>query len=131
MFPIIQRSQRFLDRPLGFGPRALLLVSAALVFPTQVGLPRAVTLAAPVSWVPFALGVLALLFLRACVHGKVRDLVDVAVISLYFSLFLLWSSPPAADFYRLLVVVLLAGAALVMAWDRASSEDIAETQSAG
>jgi hypothetical protein len=131
MYAIIERSQRFLDRPLGFGPRVLLLVSSVLVFPRHVGPLRGGTALAAASWVPFALGVLALLFLRACVHGKVRDLVDVTVISLYFGLFLLWSSPPGSDFYRLLVVALLMGGAFVMAWDRASLEDIAETQSAG
>ncbi|MFY9549572.1 MAG: hypothetical protein WAU32_00345 [Thermoanaerobaculia bacterium] len=131
MNAIIERSQRFLDRPLGLGPRVLLLVSAVLIFPTRVGPLRGETALAPASWVPFALGVLALLFLRASVHGKVRDLVDVAVISLYFSLFLLWSSPAGPDFYLLVIVALLMGAALVMAWNQASSEDIAEIQSAG
>ena len=131
MNAIIERSQRFLDRPFGLGPRVLLLVSAVLIFPTHVGLLRGETPLVPVSWVPFALGVLALLFLRACVHGKVRDLVDVAVISLYFGLFLLWSSPLGSDFYRVLIVALLTGAALLMAWDRASTEDLAEAQSAG
>ncbi len=42
-------------------------------------------------WLPFALGVLALLFLRAAVHGRVAQLLDVCVLFLYFSLYALWS----------------------------------------
>ena len=42
-------------------------------------------------WLPFALGVLALLFLRAAVHGRVAQLLDVAVLFTYFGLFSLWS----------------------------------------
>jgi hypothetical protein len=42
-------------------------------------------------WLPFALGVLALLFLRAAVHGKVAQLLDVCVLFLYFGLYSLWS----------------------------------------
>ena len=131
MNAIIVRSQRFLDRSLGLGPRALLLLSAVLIFPRHLGSFRGEIALAPASWISFALGVLALLFLRASVHGKVRDLVDVAVIAVYFSLFLFWSSQSGSDLYPLLIAALLMGAALVMAWARASSEDIAEIQSAG
>ena len=42
-------------------------------------------------WLPFALGVLALLFLRAAVHGRVSQLLDVSVLFTYFGLFSLWS----------------------------------------
>jgi hypothetical protein len=42
-------------------------------------------------WLPFALGVLALLFLRAAVHGRVGQLLDVSVLFTYFGLFSLWS----------------------------------------
>ncbi len=43
------------------------------------------------KWIPFVAGMLALLFLRAPVHGKMSDLVDVLVLYLYFGLFSLWS----------------------------------------
>ena len=43
------------------------------------------------QWMPFVLGALALLYLRAAVHGQLSQLLDVAVMSLYFSLFSLWS----------------------------------------
>ena len=58
MNAIIERSQRFLDRSLGIGSRVLLLVCAALIFPTRLW-PAAEPAGA---WVPFALGILALLF---------------------------------------------------------------------
>ena len=43
------------------------------------------------KWMPFVIGALALLFLRAAVHGRVRHLVDVVVLYLYFGAFSLWS----------------------------------------
>jgi hypothetical protein len=43
------------------------------------------------QWMPFVLGALGLLFLRAAVHGQLGQLLDVFVMSLYFSLFSLWS----------------------------------------
>jgi hypothetical protein len=43
------------------------------------------------KWIPFVVGMLALLFLRAPVHGKLSDLIDVLVLYLYFGLFSLWS----------------------------------------
>jgi hypothetical protein len=42
-------------------------------------------------WLPFAVGFFVLIILRAIVFGSVRDLVDVAVLYLYFGLFSLWS----------------------------------------
>jgi hypothetical protein len=42
-------------------------------------------------WLPFAVGALALLALRAAVHGRMRALVDVTVLMTYFSAFSLWS----------------------------------------
>ena len=131
MNAVIVRSQRFLDRPLGLGSRALLVLSAVLIFPWHLGPFGGEIALAPASWISFALGALALLFLRASVHGKVRDLVDVAVIAVYFSLFLLWTSQSGSGLYLLLIVALLMGVAFVKAWGRASSEDIAEIQSAG
>ena len=43
------------------------------------------------QWIPFVLGILGLLFLRAVVHGKTSHLVDVLVLYIYFGLFALWS----------------------------------------
>jgi hypothetical protein len=43
------------------------------------------------KWMPFVVGGLALLFLRAAVHGTVANLIDVAVLYGYFTAFSLWS----------------------------------------
>jgi hypothetical protein len=43
------------------------------------------------KWIPFVVGMLALLLLRAPVHGKMSDLIDVLVLYFYFGLFSLWS----------------------------------------
>ena len=43
------------------------------------------------KWLPFVIGVLGLLFLRAAVMGKITNLVDVLVLYLYFGTFALWS----------------------------------------
>ncbi len=43
------------------------------------------------QWMPFVIGILGLLFLRAAVHGKLAHLVDVLVLYCYFGLFALWS----------------------------------------
>jgi len=43
------------------------------------------------KWIPFVVGMLALLFLRAPVQGKMGDLIDVTVLYFYFGLFSLWS----------------------------------------
>ena len=43
------------------------------------------------KWMPFVLGALALVFLRAAVVGRVLDLVDAFVVFSYFGLFSLWS----------------------------------------
>jgi len=43
------------------------------------------------KWMPFVIGTLALLFLRAAVHGRMGHLVDVVVLYLYFGAFSLWS----------------------------------------
>jgi copper chaperone NosL len=42
-------------------------------------------------WLPFALGVLALLFVRAAVHGRVAQLLDVCTLLVYFGLYSIWS----------------------------------------
>ncbi|MBI4552573.1 MAG: hypothetical protein HY710_09930 [Candidatus Latescibacteria bacterium] len=43
------------------------------------------------AWLPFAIGALMLLSLRAIVIGKMSSLVDVFVLFVYFGLFSLWS----------------------------------------
>lgn len=43
------------------------------------------------NWMPFAIGIIALLFLRAAAHGRMTPLVDSAVIFIYFGAFSLWS----------------------------------------
>jgi hypothetical protein len=43
------------------------------------------------AWIPFAIGGLMLLSLRAIVIGKMANLVDVFVLFTYFGLFSLWS----------------------------------------
>ncbi|HEY6146884.1 MAG TPA: hypothetical protein VIZ69_04270 [Thermoanaerobaculia bacterium] len=43
------------------------------------------------KWIPFVVGGLGLLFLRSAALGKMRMLVDVVVIYIYFGLFSLWS----------------------------------------
>jgi copper chaperone NosL len=43
------------------------------------------------KWLPFAVGVLLLLYLRAAVLGTAGQLVDVLVLNAYFSAFALWS----------------------------------------
>lgn len=42
------------------------------------------------DWIPFTLGLLAILVLRVAAIGTLRMLVDVAVISTYLSMFLMW-----------------------------------------
>ena len=43
------------------------------------------------QWMPFVIGALALLILRAVVHGTMATLVDVGVLFVYFGAFSLWS----------------------------------------
>ena len=43
------------------------------------------------KWIPFVVGGLGLILLRAAVHGKMAHLVDVLVLFGYFSLYSLWS----------------------------------------
>jgi hypothetical protein len=43
------------------------------------------------KWMPFVVGAIALLVLRAVVHGKFANLVDVLVLSVYFAAFSMWS----------------------------------------
>lgn len=43
------------------------------------------------KWMPFVIGALGLLILRAIVHGTVESLVDVTMLFVYFGGFSLWS----------------------------------------
>lgn len=43
------------------------------------------------KWMPFALGGLALIFLRAMVFGTVKELLDAFMVFMYFGAFSLWS----------------------------------------
>jgi copper chaperone NosL len=43
------------------------------------------------KWMPFVIGGLGLLILRAAVHGTVASLVDVTMLFVYFGAFSLWS----------------------------------------
>ncbi|HEX9670650.1 MAG TPA: hypothetical protein VGC93_14350 [Thermoanaerobaculia bacterium] len=43
------------------------------------------------KWMPFVLGALGLLFLRAAVHGKIGDVLDVLVLAVYVGGYSLWS----------------------------------------
>jgi hypothetical protein len=43
------------------------------------------------KWLPFVAGALALLTLRAAVHGRMAHLLDVLVLFFYFGAFSLWS----------------------------------------
>jgi hypothetical protein len=43
------------------------------------------------KWMPFVIGALALLILRAMVHGTVVSLIDVTMLFIYFGGFSLWS----------------------------------------
>jgi copper chaperone NosL len=133
----IEKSSRFLDRPLDWGPRALLLAAALSLAPVYVSPLWNLTMFAPqyqeglrlhiysykleggnngqdikeinllnhyigmrdlvaedfteFKWMPFVIGALGLLFLRAAFHGRMAHLVDVIVLYLYFGLFSLWS----------------------------------------
>jgi len=43
------------------------------------------------KWIPFVVGIMGLLFLRAAVLGKMSHVLDVFVLYIYFGLFSLWS----------------------------------------
>jgi len=43
------------------------------------------------KWLPFVVGALALLYLRAAVLGTMGHLIDILVLNIYFSAFALWS----------------------------------------
>jgi hypothetical protein len=137
MRALLERSNRFLDAPLGLWPRVLLVLAAAGLALTLTQPLWNMTMFAPqygdglrldihthgleggnrgqdlkeinilnhyigmrdlsnddfteFKWMPFAIGALALLFLRAAVHGRMATLVDALVLFGYFGAFSLWS----------------------------------------
>ncbi len=137
MRPMIVKSQRFLQAPLGFTPRVLLVVGALFLAVTYFVPLWDMTMFAPqygdglrlhiyshklvggnggqdlreinilnhyigmhdltaesfteFLWMPFLIGALALLFLRAAVFGTIGHLVDVMVVFGYFGAFSVYS----------------------------------------
>jgi copper chaperone NosL len=93
------------------------------------------------KWVPFAFGVLGLLFLRAAGLGSMGSLVDVAVLFVYLAAYVLWflsgrfaghgQSGPGPGAYVIVMILLLLGAALGLAWREGRSEIAAEARMAG
>lgn len=64
---------------------------AALILPDAKTGDERLARAAGFRWIPFAVGALALLFLRASVQGTMSSLLDVFVLYIYFGVFSLWS----------------------------------------
>jgi hypothetical protein len=133
----IEKSNRFLEIPLGLGTRSLLILAFLLLVPSYLFSLYDMTMFAPqypgglrlhiysykldgghngqdtkeinvlnhyigmrdlstdefteFKWIPFVVGALGLLFLRAAVLGKLSHVVDVLMLYLYFGLFALWS----------------------------------------
>ena len=137
MRAFLQRANRFLDAPIGFPARLMLLAAAVLLVATYFFPLWNLTMFAPqypeglrldiysytlvggnhgqdvkeinvlnhyigmqdlvnesfteFKWMPFVIGMLGLLVLRAAVHGTVVALVDVTMLFVYFGAFSLWS----------------------------------------
>jgi hypothetical protein len=137
MRALFEKTERFLEVPLGAGPRGLLLLAFLLLSPSYLFSLYDMTMFAPqyseglrlhiysykldggndgqdikeinvlnhyigmkdlttddfteFKWIPFVVGALGLLFLRAAVLGKMAHVVDVSVLYLYFGFFALWS----------------------------------------
>ena len=137
MKAILERSHRFLEIPLGSGPRGLLVIATILLGAVYLAPLWKLTMFAPqypdglrlsiysyklvggnagqdikeinvlnhyigmrdlvaaefteFKWIPFVVGALALLFLRAAALGTISSLVDIVVLYVYFGLFSLWS----------------------------------------
>ena len=127
MKSIIDRSQRFLERPLGLGPRIVLFAGALVLIPAHF--PSFGNERGPeAGWIPFAFGGLALLFLRAALQGKVRDLVDVSVLAVYFAIFLVWTGTRAADVWGIATLFVPTSVAFLMAHAQAHRDEVAETR---
>jgi copper chaperone NosL len=137
MEKILHRANRFMDEPISFPARVMLLAAAALLVATYFFPLWNLTMFAPqypdglrldiysytltggnqgqdvkeinvlnhyigmkdlvnesfteFKWMPFVIGALGLLILRAAVHGTAVALVDVTMLFVYFGAFSLWS----------------------------------------
>lgn len=137
MQAFLQRANRFLEEPIDYRARLMLLCAAVLLAATYVLPLWNLTMFAPqypdglrldiyshtlvggnngqdvkeinvlnhyigmhdlvnesfteFKWMPFVIGALGLLVLRAAVHGTVVALVDVTMLFVYFGAFSLWS----------------------------------------
>ena len=137
MQALIEKTNRFLEIPLGVAPRSMVLLAFLLLIPSYLFPLYDMTMFAPqyseglrlhiysykleggnagqdvkeinvlnhyigmkdlstdefteFKWIPFVVGAMGLLFLRAAALGKMAHLVDVLVLYLYFGLFALWS----------------------------------------
>ncbi|MCG3193765.1 MAG: hypothetical protein L6R30_15110 [Thermoanaerobaculia bacterium] len=137
MNTFLEKEARFLDQPLGLGPRGFLLLATICLLGVYFFPLWNLTMFAPqyqeglrmdiysykleggnkgqdikeinvlnhyigmkdievsdfteFKWIPFVVGIIGLLFLRAAVFGKMAHLLDVLVLYVYFGLFSLWS----------------------------------------
>jgi copper chaperone NosL len=137
MQAVFDRFNRYLERPIGLGPRVTLVLAAVLLTVVYLAPLWNLTMFAPqypdglrldiysykleggnrnqditeinvlnhyigmrdlaeedfteFKWLPFVVGALGLLYLRAAVLGTIGQIVDVLVLSTYFSTFALWS----------------------------------------
>ena len=119
MRTLLERTVHSLDRPLEPGPRGLLVLASLLLFaacfvPAGQWEP---------GWMPFAIGALGLLTLRAAVYGKIGSLLDAFMLCFYFGLFRFLAHPrPGAAAYGVWGACLLLGVALFWAWRQRRAE---------
>jgi branched-subunit amino acid ABC-type transport system permease component len=128
---LLDREDRFLARPLGATPRALLVLAALLCGAAAAAtaadgdlLPRVV---------PPILGGFGLLLLRAAVHGRIGSLLDVAVMGVYLGLWAIWSLPAlhiGASLIAAAAAEICLVVAVIVAWRQARSELAQELRTA-
>lgn len=131
MGTFLEREDRFLTRPLGAAPRALLVLAALLCAAAAVAL--AADGAALPRAVPPILGAFGLLLLRAAVHGRVCSLLDVAVMGVYLGLWAAWSLPAVpsgASPVAAAAAMICLAAAVIVAWRQARSDEAQELRTA-
>jgi branched-subunit amino acid ABC-type transport system permease component len=131
MGTLLDRQDRFLARPLGATPRALLVI-AALLSAAAAGAIAAQADPMPQA-VPPILGAFGLLLVRAAVHGRIGSLLDVAVMGVYLGLWAAWSLPKVsfgASPVTVAAAALCLAAAVVVAWRQARSEQAQELRTA-
>ena len=119
MRTFLERSVHSLDRPLELGTRGLIVLASLLLLAAcfvPVGEWE-------LGWMPFAMGALGLLTLRAAVYGKLGSLLDAFMLCLYFALFRFLAQPrPGAPAYAVGGACLLLGVALFWAWRQSRAE---------